>query len=53
MAAINSAQGLISLFKEDNHEVKIFAMEKLVDVSGNFWHEIADHLEAIEALSEE
>lgn len=53
MAAINSAQGLISLFKEENFEVKTFAMEKLIEVVANFWHEIANHLEEIESLSEE
>jgi 26S proteasome regulatory subunit N2 len=52
MAAINSAQGLISLFKEDNPEVKTFAIEQLIGVVANFWHEISSHLEEIEALSE-
>ena len=28
-------------------------MEKLIEVVANFWHEIANHLEDIEALSEE
>jgi len=28
-------------------------MEKLIEVVANFWHEIANHLEEIESLSEE
>lgn len=52
-AGMTSAQGLISLLEEDDHKLKVYALNKLYDVVDYFWIEIADAVPLIEGLSEE
>ena len=49
--AISSAQGLLSLLREDNAAIKQYALQSLISVSDFFWHELADPLSFIVGLA--
>jgi len=49
--AISSAQGLLSLLREDNLPLKHYALKSLISVSDFFWHELADPLSFIVGLA--
>lgn len=49
--AISSAQGLLSLLREDNAAIKQYALQSLISVSEFFWHELADPLSFIVGLA--
>eukprot|EP00954_Amorphochlora_amoebiformis_P006820 532757-Amorphochlora_amoeboformis.AAC.1 len=53
MASLTSAAGVLSLLDEPNAKIKVHAIKKLDGMVDNFWAEIANALEKIEALHED
>jgi len=53
MSVLTSASGILSLLEEDSAELKVFALEKLNEVVGDFWAEIADQIQNIEIIAED
>lgn len=49
--ALSSASGLLSLFREEDPQLKVYSMKRLCDVIDLFWHEVADYLPEIQALA--
>lgn len=49
--AISSAQGLLSLLREEDVSLKQYALKSLIQVSDYFWHELADPLSFIVSLA--
>lgn len=43
-SALTSASGIISLLKEDQDEIKEFALTKLNELVNEFWAEIASSI---------
>lgn len=50
---ITSAGGVISLLDEPDHQLQVFALDKLDQLVDDFWAEIADTVEKIEMLYED
>ena len=42
--ALNSANNFLQLLYEDDYELKIIGLEKLISIVNTFWPEIADKL---------
>jgi len=49
---ITSAAGIISFLDEPEDELKVWALERLNQIVGDFWPEISDSVEKIEVLYE-
>lgn len=48
---LSSAEGILSVFKENESQYKVLAVKKLCEVVDFFWHEIADYLTEIQTLA--
>jgi len=49
--ALTSAEGLLSLFRDNDPQTKAFALQKLSEVAPYFWHEISNYLKDIHSLA--
>jgi 26S proteasome regulatory subunit N2 len=41
---MNTAMGILSLINEDNAQLQVYALKKLITIVDQYWFEIADFL---------
>ncbi|XP_037777929.1 26S proteasome non-ATPase regulatory subunit 1-like [Penaeus monodon] len=52
MGFITSAAGILALLDENEDQLRVFALERLNEITDTFWPEIADSIQKIEKLEE-
>ena len=52
-AAVSSASPLLALLKEDDDQLKVYALKQLDTVVPRFWYQISNYIPQVEALYED